>query len=159
VTRMCSWVTVSSINELQLAHRALEHAQQQKQQQQRQTVVSGDNAGTGDDAVSESKERFNQAMYTFLSEQHKPVLMAAETPAMLKLLLAAGADVRMTDAQRNTALHAAAAAGHPASVLCLLIKAGVDLHAVNEDDKTAAQVAAESGNTLAAALLNRAAIA
>jgi ankyrin repeat protein len=96
VTRMCSWVTVSSINELQLVHRALERAQQQ------QTVVSGDNAGAGDDAVSESKERFSQAMYTFVSEQNKPVLMAAETPAMLKLLLAAGADVRMTDAHRNT---------------------------------------------------------
>jgi ankyrin repeat protein len=98
-------------------------------------------------------------MYTFLSEQNKPALMAAETPAMLKLLLAGGADVCMTDAQHNTALHAAAAAGRPASVLCLLIKAGVDLHAANADGKTAARVAAESGNTLAAALLNRAAVA
>jgi ankyrin repeat protein len=41
--------------------------------------------------------------------------------------------------------------------MCLLIKAGVDLHAVNSDGKTAAQVAADSGNTLAAALLTRAA--
>jgi ankyrin repeat protein len=88
----------------------------------------------------------------------KTVLMTGSTPAMVKVLLAAGADVHAaTTATGSTALHTAAAAGYPASVLCLLIKAGADLHAVNSASKTAAQVAADSGNTLAAALLNRAA--
>jgi uncharacterized protein len=79
------------------------------------------------------------------------------SPAAVKLLLAAGADVHVTTDRGNTALHVAAVHKYPASVLCLLIKAGADLHAVNGDGKTAAQVAADNGNTLAAALLVRAA--
>jgi ankyrin repeat protein len=84
-------------------------------------------------------------------------VMQAKTPAMVKLLLAAGADAHRTTASGNTCLHRAAACSYPAPVLCLLIKAGVDLHAVNSAGKTAAQVAHDKGNTLAAALLNRAA--
>jgi uncharacterized protein len=84
-------------------------------------------------------------------------IMMCEQPAHLKLLLAAGADVHKTTDRGNTALHVAAIHKFAAPVLCLLIKAGVDLHAENSDGKTAAQVAADSGNTLAAALLTRAA--
>jgi uncharacterized protein len=84
-------------------------------------------------------------------------IMMCDQPAHLKILLAAGADVHKATVRGNTALHVAAVHKHPASVLCLLIKAGVDLHPVNSDGKTAAQVAADSGNTLAAALLTRAA--
>jgi ankyrin repeat protein len=84
-------------------------------------------------------------------------IMMCEQPAHLKLLLAAGADVHKTTDRGNTALHVAAVHKFAAPVLCLLIKAGVDLHAVNIDGKTAAQVAVDSGNTLAAALLTRAA--
>eukprot|EP00953_Heterococcus_sp_UTEX-ZZ885_P037182 19119-Heterococcus_DN1.PRE.4 len=87
----------------------------------------------------------------------RSAVMHCRQPAHMKLLLAAGADVHMTTVRGNTALHVAAAHKHPAPVLCLLIKAGVDLHAVNSGGKTAAQVAADTGNTLAAALLTRAA--
>jgi uncharacterized protein len=83
--------------------------------------------------------------------------MMCEQPAHLKLLLAAGADVHVTTDTGSTALHVSAVHKYAASVLCLLIKAGVDLHAVNSAGKTAAQVAADTGNTLAAALLTRAA--
>jgi ankyrin repeat protein len=54
-------------------------------------------------------------------------------------------------------LHVAAAHKLTAPVLCLLIKAGVDLRALNDDGETAAEVASSNGNTLAAALLTRAA--
>jgi uncharacterized protein len=87
----------------------------------------------------------------------KTVLMAADTPAAVKVLLAAGADVHRTTDQGGTCLHTAAALNYPAPVICLLIKAGVDLRAVNSKGKTAAAVAHDKGNTLAAALLDRAA--
>jgi ankyrin repeat protein len=87
----------------------------------------------------------------------RTAVMMCEHPAFLKLLLAAGADVHKTTDRGNTALHVATVHKFAAPVLCLLIKAGVDLHAVNSDGKTAAQVAADTGNTLAAALLTRAA--
>jgi ankyrin repeat protein len=89
-------------------------------------------------------------------EMSKTILMAADTPAVVKDLLAAGADVHRTTDQGNTCLHTAAR-NYPASVICLLIKAGVSLRAVNCEGKTAAAVARDQGNTLAAALLNRAA--
>jgi ankyrin repeat protein len=85
-----------------------------------------------------------------------PIMRCAQ-PAHLKLLLAAGADVHVTTDTGSTALQVAAVHKFAAPVLCLLIKAGVDLHAENSDGKTAAQVAADTGNTLAAALLTRAA--
>jgi uncharacterized protein len=75
----------------------------------------------------------------------RSALMMCKQPTELKLLLAAVADVHMTTHRGNTALHVAAAHGHPASVLCLLIKAGVDLRAENSAGKTAAQVAVDSG--------------
>jgi uncharacterized protein len=87
----------------------------------------------------------------------KTVLMAAATPAVVKVLLVADADVHRTTDLGNTCLHTAAALNYPASVICLLIKAGVSLHAVNREGKTAAAVAHGKGNTLAAALLDRAA--
>jgi ankyrin repeat protein len=76
---------------------------------------------------------------------------------MVKLLLAAGTDVHATTDLGSTCLHVAAAFKRPPPVLCLLFKAGVDISAVNIEGKTAAQVAHDQGNTLAAALLNRAA--
>jgi ankyrin repeat protein len=87
----------------------------------------------------------------------RSALMLCKQPTEVKVMLAAGADMRLRTATGNTALHVAAQHGYPASVICLLIKAGVDLSAANADGKTAAQVAADSGNTLAAALLGRAA--
>jgi uncharacterized protein len=90
---------------------------------------------------------------------NRSALMMCKQPTEVKLMLAAGADVHLRTATKgNTVLHVAAVHGYPASVLCLLIKAGIDLRAVNSAGKTAAQVAAESGNTLAAALLTRAAV-
>jgi ankyrin repeat protein len=79
-------------------------------------------------------------------------LMSCRVPALVKLLLAAGASVHTATSTGNTALHVAAAHSYPTPVLCLLIKAGADLHAVNSAGDTAAQVAAKHGNTLAAAL-------
>jgi ankyrin repeat protein len=84
-------------------------------------------------------------------------LMVCKQPAQVKLLLTAGADAHKTTDTGNTCLHVAAAHSYTAPVLCLLIKAGVDLSAMNADSMTAAQVASAKGNTLAAALLNRAA--
>jgi ankyrin repeat protein len=83
--------------------------------------------------------------------------MAADKPAVVKLLLAAGADVHSTALNGDTCLHAAAARGLCAPVLCLLIKAGADLHAVNSAGKTSAVVAHDAGHTLVEQLLNRAA--
>jgi ankyrin repeat protein len=87
----------------------------------------------------------------------RTAIMMCEQPAHLKLLRAASADVHNTTDRGNTALHVAAVHKFAAPVLCLLIKAGVDLHALNSAGMTAAKVAADSGNTLAAALLTRAA--
>jgi ankyrin repeat protein len=77
--------------------------------------------------------------------------------AVVKALLAAGADVHKTTDLGCTCQHVAAAHSYPVSVICLLIKAGVDLQAVNYCNMTAAQVAAAAGNALAASLLTRAA--
>jgi uncharacterized protein len=84
-------------------------------------------------------------------------LMLCTEPYTVKLLLAAGADVHVTNAAGSTCLHAAVR--HRASVpmMCLLIKAGVDLHAVNNSSKTAAQIAHERGYVLTEQLLSRAA--
>eukprot|EP00953_Heterococcus_sp_UTEX-ZZ885_P012523 7187-Heterococcus_DN1.PRE.4 len=84
-------------------------------------------------------------------------LKMCKQPAIVKLLLAAGADVHDTTPSGSTSLHVAAAHGYPAPVICLLIKAGADLHAVNSEGKTAAEVAHNRGNDMIAALLNRAA--
>jgi ankyrin repeat protein len=92
------------------------------------------------------------------SDKLQPLLMAASTPAVVKLLLAAGASVHATTAAGGrTCLHVAAAAGYPAAVLCLLIKAGVDISAVDSEGETAAELAHAAGHTLAESLLNRAA--
>jgi ankyrin repeat protein len=84
-------------------------------------------------------------------------LMVCKQPALVKLLLHAGADAHKTTDTGNTCLHVAAAHARLAAVVCLLIKAGVDLHAVNSEGKTAAEVASYCGNALTAALVNRAA--
>jgi uncharacterized protein len=111
-------------------------------------------------------EDFSSAAFDALVEQTsaqymdamtQTLLMAADTPAAVKLLLAAGADAHRATSAGNTCLHVAAEHNYPAPVLCLLIKAGVDMQAVNSAGQTAAQVAEGKGHTLAAALLNRAA--
>jgi ankyrin repeat protein len=75
----------------------------------------------------------------------------------MKLLLAAGADVHVTNEAGDTCLHVAARHNHKASVVCLLIKAGADLQAVNSEGKTAAQLAHDRGHVLIEQLLIRAA--
>jgi ankyrin repeat protein len=77
--------------------------------------------------------------------------------AVLKLLLAAGADVQVVTSKGDTCLHVAARHGYAAPVVCLLIKAGANLRAVNAQGKTAARVAEDCQRTLLASLLNRAA--
>eukprot|EP00953_Heterococcus_sp_UTEX-ZZ885_P039712 20348-Heterococcus_DN1.PRE.1 len=84
-------------------------------------------------------------------------LMTCAEPDLVKLLLAAGADVHVTNDAGNTALHIAAKHKWSASMLCLLIKAGANLHALNNEGKTAEQIAHECGHTLLEQLLNRAA--
>jgi ankyrin repeat protein len=73
------------------------------------------------------------------------------------VILAVGADVRVTTNNGDTCLHVAARHNYKAPVICLLIKAGADLHAVNSSGKTAAQLAHDHGNVLIAQLLKRAA--
>jgi ankyrin repeat protein len=84
-------------------------------------------------------------------------LMLCTEPAVLKLLLAAGADVRYTTEHGNTALHTAAQHGYPPAVVCMLLKAGVSITARNSNWQTAAELAAAVGNERTAALLTRAA--
>jgi uncharacterized protein len=84
-------------------------------------------------------------------------LMMCTTAATVQVLLAAGADVRVTTYAGDTCMHLAARHSLPVPVVCLLIKAEVDLHAVNHQGMTAAEVAHEKGNTLIEQLLIRAA--
>jgi uncharacterized protein len=83
-------------------------------------------------------------------------LMVAQDPKVVKLLLAAGADVHKRTRWGNTGLHVAAAHAHPVSVVCQLIKAGIDLHARNSAGQTAVTVAREAGANLLAAVLVKA---
>jgi uncharacterized protein len=84
-------------------------------------------------------------------------LMLCSTVDTVKVLLAASADVHVTNDIGDTCLHLAARHSYKVPVVCLLIKAGVDLHAVNNKGRTAAQLAHDNGNTLLEQLLNRAA--
>jgi ankyrin repeat protein len=84
-------------------------------------------------------------------------LMACNAPAVVKLLLAAGADVHAVSSKGYTCLHTAVIHDHSKKVLCLLIKAGVNLAAVDYHGLTAAEIARIKGNHLAASLLMRAA--
>jgi uncharacterized protein len=83
--------------------------------------------------------------------------MLAKDPAVLKLLLEAGADVYAVTSTRSTPLHVAAAHNYTASVICLLIKVGVSVQAKNSYGYTAAQIAKLKGNHLNESLLSRAA--
>jgi ankyrin repeat protein len=84
-------------------------------------------------------------------------LMLCTDADTVKLLLAAGADVHITNHVGDTCLHVPAKHNWVTPMLCLLIKAGANLHAVNNEGKTAAQLAHERGYTLIEQLLNRAA--
>jgi ankyrin repeat protein len=84
-------------------------------------------------------------------------LMMCTGVETVQQLLAAGADVHMTNNAGDTCLHVAAKHNWKAPLICLLIKAGADLHAVNNESKTAAQLAHDRGHTLVKLLLIRAA--
>jgi uncharacterized protein len=83
-------------------------------------------------------------------------LMMCNEVDTVKLLLAAGADVHITNIAKDTCLHVAAKHNWKAPMICLLVKAGADLHAVNNEGQTAAQIAHDRGHTLIEQLLNRA---
>jgi ankyrin repeat protein len=85
------------------------------------------------------------------------VLMVCRVPAVVKQLLAAGADVHAVSSKGYTCLHTAVIHDHPTPVLCLLIKAGANLAAVDRQGLTAADIAHIKGSHLTAALLVRAA--
>jgi uncharacterized protein len=84
-------------------------------------------------------------------------LMMCSDVDTVKVLIAAGADVYVTNEAGDTCLHVAATHNWKAPMLCLLIKAGADLHTVNNAGKTAAQLAHDRGHTFAKLLLIRAA--
>jgi ankyrin repeat protein len=88
---------------------------------------------------------------------HATALMMCADVSIAKLLLAAGADVHVTDNTGDTCLHVATRHKYKVPVICLLIKAGADLHAVNIEGKTAADIAHDNGDALLEQLLNRAA--
>jgi ankyrin repeat protein len=87
-------------------------------------------------------------------------LMMCSEVSIVKLQLAAGADVSLRTSSGNTCLHAAVAHELPVPIVCLLIKAGVkagvDLNAVNLAGKTAADIAHDRGYTVIEQILNRA---
>jgi ankyrin repeat protein len=84
-------------------------------------------------------------------------LMHAKTAAVLKLLLAAGADATAAGAGGWTVLHYYATAGASAGAVCLVLKAGADPTAVDGDGSTAAHLAGINGHFALEALLSRAA--
>jgi ankyrin repeat protein len=83
--------------------------------------------------------------------------MTSRHPAVMKLLLAAGADVHVRSSTGNTCLHVAALHHLSMPVVCLLIKGGADITAENDKGLTAAQIARTEGNELLATVLDRAA--
>jgi uncharacterized protein len=108
-------------------------------------------------ALNLRQEETTKRLRKLENNRSKTLLMLSNKAVVVKLLLAAGADVRKTTLTGNTCLHTPAACNYPAPVLCLLIKAGADLHAVNKEGLTAAAVAHAKGHTLAESLLKRAA--
>eukprot|EP00953_Heterococcus_sp_UTEX-ZZ885_P005533 3450-Heterococcus_DN1.PRE.1 len=83
-------------------------------------------------------------------------LMMAYEPSIVKVLLAAGADVTKTSSTCSNCLHTAAAHNYSPAVVCLLIKAGAKLSAVNSHRQTAADVARSRGHSMLASLLTQA---
>ncbi|XP_046983082.1 ankyrin repeat domain-containing protein 6-like [Schistocerca americana] len=85
-----------------------------------------------------------------LSEQEgdSRLIQAAQLGALeqLRLLMAAGADVRMRDASRQTALHWAADKGHLQVARCLL-EGGAEADARDSGQSTSVHVAALYGHT------------
>jgi Ankyrin repeats (3 copies)/MYND finger len=84
-------------------------------------------------------------------------LMHARTAAVVKLLLAAGADSTAIDESEWTVLHHYATAGASVGVICLVLKAGADPKAVDKNGSTAAHLAGIKGHFALEALLSRAA--
>jgi MYND finger len=82
--------------------------------------------------------------------------MYARTAAVVKLLLAAGADVAAVSNDSNhTVLQVHASTGATAGAVCLLLKAGADPTAVDDDGSTAAHIAGIRGHFALEALLSR----
>ncbi|XP_032793772.2 KN motif and ankyrin repeat domain-containing protein 3 isoform X2 [Daphnia magna] len=65
---------------------------------------------------------------------------------VVRLLLAAGADVNVQDADGSTALMCAAEHGHTTIVKLLLAQTDIDLHLRDNDGSTALSIAMEAGN-------------
>ena len=80
------------------------------------------------------------------------VLHQAASTELLNLLVNAGADVNMQGDMGWTALHQAAAGGHP-EVLKLLVDAGADVNMVTGMGSTALYLAAQNGHTVVINLL------
>eukprot|EP01047_Picozoa_sp_COSAG01_P030191 COSAG01_NODE_2097_length_8434_cov_116.410678_3_plen_1492_part_00 len=73
-------------------------------------------------------------------------LETSHAPALVPLLLHAGASSTATDAKGRTALHAAAANGHVEALRCLLsAEVGAALEAKGQDGRTALHMAAQNG--------------
>jgi uncharacterized protein len=85
-------------------------------------------------------------------------LMHAKSAAVVKLLLAAGADAAAADISDNSVLHYLANSGVTAGAICLLLRAGADPTAVDNNGSTAAHIAGMSGHFALEALLSRAAV-
>jgi ankyrin repeat protein len=92
-----------------------------------------------------------------LDAEHSTPLMRARAAAVVKLLLAAGADATVVGGKNWTALHCYAAAGASSGFICLILKAGADPTAVDSDGSTAAHLAGIKGHFALEALLSRAA--
>jgi ankyrin repeat protein len=86
-------------------------------------------------------------------------LMYASTAAVVKLLLAAGADVTAVDTEQQSALHLQASKGACAGIICrhILLKAGADPTAVDRNGSAAADVADMNEHSTLKTLLSRAA--
>ena len=68
----------------------------------------------------------------------------ANTPAVIKALLKAGADVEATDAKGNTALHLLSREASWPATIRVLLKAGLDINVANEAGQTALHLAARA---------------
>jgi ankyrin repeat protein len=85
-------------------------------------------------------------------------LELAQSPAMIKVLLAAGADVHAVNSKDGTTvLHNHAEAGTSGAAICTLLKAGADPTALDANGSSPAHIAGMSGHFALEALLSRAA--
>jgi ankyrin repeat protein len=84
-------------------------------------------------------------------------LAYARTTAVVKLLLAAGADAAAVNKLGLSVLHMQADVGAATGIICLLLKAGADPTVVDSEGSTPAHIAGMRGHFALEALLSRAA--